>query len=166
MIPITQQIDPSAELLKKRMGIHNFGPFELKEIQHICNNFGISRPTAKRLCNSLHIPLFYISKSTLFNETAFKRIIYVLTRYGGPGFACPGSDYKLKGRYKSKSTTQPLYEASDKILAEAEDPLILVEMMAAEGRNRSASQSFAKVISSIEGKRKKERASAEKEKPL
>lgn len=146
----------SEDVVKQRLGLQTFSTFELREIGWVCRAFNISRNTAVRLLHALKIPLFHIAKSSLYNQAALERVLYVLTRYGGPGFAAPGSVYKASGQYRTKRGGKPLFEVDEKLLEKTEDPLILVEMAASDGRNKSAARSLADTIKSIQAKQIKQ----------
>jgi len=146
--------DKTPDIIKARLGLLRFGNYELRDLNFLCTTFKISRGTATRLCHSLKIPLFYIGKSALFNQTAFEKIIYTLTRYGGPGFAAPGSTYKWSGQYRNPSADKPPTAVDKDLLAKAEDPAIFIEMLAAGGRSSSAAKSLAEVIKKLGSKGK------------
>lgn len=146
--------DLNAKVVAERLGTLHFGNFELRDLKLLCDTFNISRGTATRLCHSLKIPLFYIGKSALYNQMAFEKIIYTLTRYGGPGFAAPGSQFKWSGQYRNTSAGKPLCKVTDELLAKAEDPCIFIEMLAAGGRSSSAAKSLAEVIKKLGSKKK------------
>ncbi len=139
------------ERVQQRLGQLHLSSYELRELKYICDLFGISRGTATLLCRALKVPLFYIKESALYNQSAFERILYVLTRYGGPGFAAPGSYFKAKGMYKTMSAKDVLTYVPEDLHDKAEDPLILVEM-AATGGNKTSAKALANVISRINTK--------------
>ena len=73
--------------------------------------------------------------------------MFVLSRLGGPGFAAPGSDFKTSGK-KGIPT-----ELTKEILDQFEDPSVLVEMTAAQGRNVGAASKVVDLIKRIEAKK-------------
>ena len=125
---------------KSRGGILDFPSFKLAELERLCRILEIPRCTATRLCKSLNIPLMYIGRCAYYNEFAFERAVYVLTRVNGPGFAAPGSRMKTAGKCKLPT------EMTKALTAQLQDPGIMVEMVAAQGRNINSAVKVADAI--------------------
>ena len=147
------------DLLAQKTGTIRLGSMVLREIQHICRMFNLSRLSAMRLCHVLHIPLIHINKNAFFQEAAFNRIIYTLTRYGGPGFCCPGSDFKNRQKYKNPHLGNPLVSISSDFSDLAADPAMLSEMAAAADPKKhkvstSDSERLKTLISNVNSKQK------------
>jgi len=134
-------------LRKSRGGMLEFPSFRLAELDRLCRILEISRWAATRFCRVLKVPLIYIGHRAYYNEFALERVIYVLTRVGGPGFAAPGSYHKNVGK---KDVPVELDEDLQK---QFEDPVVLMEMIAAQGRNMGPAAKVADLIKRLEAKR-------------
>ena len=105
----------------------NLGAGEVVEVTYLERLFGITRRTAMKMLRNLRIEPLYIGSDVYFSLMAFKRIIFVLTRPGGPGFVFPGSKKKYDHRIYEEGAPQ-ITQITDELLAEAADPKILKEM--------------------------------------
>lgn len=119
----------------------NFGGGELVEISYLQDVFKISRRTAMDYLRALHIDPIYIGRDVYFSLPTLKRIFFVLSRPGSPGFVFPGSRQKNNRLYKEGGF---LAEVTPDIVEQAADPKILVEMAACEGRNPNAMSQIMK----------------------
>jgi len=119
----------------------NFGGGELVEISYLMQVFNISRRTACKYLRALHIKPMYVGKKVFFSLPTFKRIMYVLSQPGRPGFLFPASAARYDIRFR-KSNSEFLTEVTDEILTEASNPRIFAEMAAAEGRDPSILKKF------------------------
>ena len=129
---------------------HKFGNVILKEIGAAAAAFGLSRQQATTLCYNLRVPMLHIGESILFNEAALTRILYYLTRAGGPGFAAPGSRFKDKyRRSRSKDTRTPALEITDDMLAEAAGASMLAEMCIVSGRQKPTVSQLTRLMEVI-----------------
>lgn len=115
----------------------NFGGGELVEISYLMQVFNISRRSAYKYLRVLHIKPMYVGKKVFFSLPTFKRIMYVLSQPGKPGFLFPGSSARYDARFYKDPNSGYLTEVTDEILTEASNPRILAEMAAAEGRDSS-----------------------------
>jgi hypothetical protein len=118
----------------------DFGFGDVVEIQYLQQVFGISRRTACKYLKALRIKPMYIGEKMFFSLVTFKRILFVLSLPGSPGFIFPGSS----GRRNTRLLKDPNYmtEVTDEILQRASAPRVLAEMKAAEGRDGSILQKF------------------------
>lgn len=114
----------------KRM---NFGSGELYEVSYLEQILGIKRRTAMKCLSALHIKPMYIGRDIFFSLSTFKRIMFILTLPGSPGFLFPGSS----GKNNPRLLKDPSYisEVTQEILDRAEEPRVLAEMEAANGTN-------------------------------
>jgi len=133
-------------LAKQRGGIIQFPSFALVELDRLCRILEIPRGTATRLCHALNIPLIYVGKQAYYSEATFERIMFVLSRVGGPGFATPGSEYKTKGKKGI-----PI-QIDDALKKQCGDASILLEMTAAQGRNVGGASKVVDLIKKIQSK--------------
>ncbi|KKN26577.1 hypothetical protein LCGC14_0873450 [marine sediment metagenome] len=124
-------------LLPKKL---NFGAGDLVEMRYLEKVFGIHRRTASKYLSVLHLEPLYIGKEVYFSLTTFKRIMYILTKPGQPGFLFPGSAGKASRKRKNKGDF--ITEVTDDILEQAAQPSVLAEMCAAEGRDISVLKKF------------------------
>ncbi|GAH12952.1 unnamed protein product, partial [marine sediment metagenome] len=74
--------------------IHDFGFGEITEVKYLETTFGISNNLALRYLSALKIKPLYINDKVFFCLPTFKKILYVLSRPGSPGFIFPGSRAK------------------------------------------------------------------------
>ena len=130
----------------------NFGSGELVELSYLEQAFDISRRTASKYLKVLHIEPMYIGKKVFFSLSTFKRIMFVLTLPGSPGFLFPGSTGKSNPRLLKDDKF--ISEVTPEILAAAGLPRILGEMAAAEGRDPSI---LKKLLTPPVGRPKKEK---------
>ena len=112
----------------------DFGFGEVVELKHLESTFGITHSVALRFLKVLRIKPLYFNDEIFFCLSTFNRILFVLSRPGGPGFIFPGSKAKGYGHLRKKGY---LSEVTDKILKEASSPQVLAEMLAADGRDSS-----------------------------
>lgn len=114
----------------------DFGSGDVVELKHLESTFGINRRIALKYLKALRIQPLYFNDEIFFSLPTFNRILYVLSRPGSPGFIFPGS--KPRARFNTRHKAQGfLVKVTDEILAEANSPRILAEMIAAEGRDTS-----------------------------
>lgn len=113
---------------------YDFGSGQLVELSYLQTVFGISRRTAAKYLSVLHIKPMCIGKRVFFSLPTFRRIMYVLSCPGSPGFLFPGSSGKNNPRHLAAGSGY-ISEVTPEILEIASDPRILAEMNAAEGRN-------------------------------
>lgn len=118
---------------KKPPKVKNFGSGELYEVEYLCQVFGIGRRTALAYLRALHINPMYIGKEIYFSLPTFKRIMYVLSRPGSPGFLFPSSAGKLNAH--KQNNPNYISEVTPSILEQAADPKILAEMAAIDGKD-------------------------------
>ena len=114
---------------------YDLGFGEVIEIEYLETTFGISRFLAKRYLKVLRIKPLWINKGVFFSLPTFKKILYVLSKPGSPGFIFPGSD-AISDNSKRKSG-EYITRVTDAILKEAASPRIMAEMVASEGRDVS-----------------------------
>ena len=146
--------DPSKELLKQRLGTQEIGTQSFKEIGYLCGIFKLSRHAAIKMCASLHIPLLHVGSSSLFNLSALERALYVLTRYGGPGFVAPASTFKNKQKHKNPAFGSPVTEMTEELNKVAASPNIAFEMLASSGKLKPTGTQLASLIKQMEEKKK------------
>jgi hypothetical protein len=115
--------------------IYDLGFGDVIEVKYLESTFGISRRLALKYLTVLKIKPLYIGKEVFFCLATFKKIMYVLSRPGSPGFIFPGSNAK-SNQVKRKSG-EYIVEVTDAILKEAASPQIMAEMIATEGRDSS-----------------------------
>ena len=114
---------------------YDLGFGEIVEIRYLETTFGISRQLALKYLTVLKIKPLYIGKEVFFCLPTFKKILYVLSKPGSPGFIFPGS--RAKGNQVKRKSGKHITEVSDAILKEAASPRIMAEMIASEGRDSS-----------------------------
>ncbi|KKN45591.1 hypothetical protein LCGC14_0681560 [marine sediment metagenome] len=115
--------------------VHDFGGGDLVELRYLETTFSIPRRVALLYLKALRIRPMYIGDDVFFSLPTFKKIMYVLSRPGSPGFLFPAS--KAKGNTVLRKTGNFLVEVTDDILAQAASPQIMAEMVASEGRDAS-----------------------------
>lgn len=113
---------------------HDFGGGELVELKFLETTFNISRRVASKYLKVLRIKPMYIGKDVFFSLPTFKKIMFVLSRPGAPGFLFPASPAKNNASLRKKGF---LVEVTDDLLAQAASPQIMAEMVASEGRDAS-----------------------------
>lgn len=118
----------------------DFGAGDLVELDYLCEIFGICRRTAAKYLTVLHIKPMTIGKQVFFSLNTFKRIMFVLSRPGAPGFLFPGSAGKNNPRFLKDERF--IAEVTDDILKQAADPAIMAEMAASDGRDMSVIKQF------------------------
>jgi hypothetical protein len=101
---------------------YDFGSGAVVELSYLEDVLGISRKAARAWLKALHIPPIVIGTEVYFSLPTFQRIMFVLMRPGGPGFAFPGAPYK--------KDDDRLKEVTPDILKQAMDPMTLAEMNA------------------------------------
>ena len=136
----------SIPTIEARLGTQKIGAVKMAEVRILCANFGMSRTAGMHLLLALRVPLFHIGPNTMYNQTALERILYVLTRYGGPGFAAPGSAFKTRGNHKKDGYGKPVTEISDDLIKKAQDPMILAEMAASTSLKMNTVSTMAKLL--------------------
>jgi len=114
---------------------YDFGFGELVEVKYLETTFGISRRLALKYLTVLHIKPLYIKNEVFFCLPTFKKLMYVLSKPGSPGFIFPGST--AKNNQVKRASGIYIIEVTDKILKEAASPQIMAEMVASEGRDAS-----------------------------
>lgn len=114
---------------------HDFGFGEVVEVKYLETTFNISRRLALKYLKVLKIKPLYIGKEVFFCLATFKKIMYVLSKPGSPGFIFPGSN--AKNNQKKRKSGEYITEVTDAILKEAASPQIMAEMIATEGRDPS-----------------------------
>ena len=112
----------------------DFGFGEVVELSHLETTFGITHSVALHYLKALRIKPLYFGNEIFFCLSTFNRILFVLSRPGGPGFIFPGSKAKGYGHLRKKGY---LSEVTNDILKQAKSPQILAEMLAADGRDSS-----------------------------
>ena len=113
---------------------YDFGFGEVVELKHLEITFGITHSVALHYLKALRIKPLYFRDDVFFCLSTFNRILFVLSRPGGPGFIFPGSKAKGYGHLRKKGY---LSEVTNDILKQAKSPQILAEMLAADGRDSS-----------------------------
>jgi len=113
---------------------------DMVELSYLEKVFGITRRAASRYLKALHIQPVHVGEQVLFSLTTFKRILFVLSRPGGKGFAFPGST--AKGEIRKENGKKLLIEVTDEILELAADPKILAEMAGCSGNDPSILKKF------------------------
>jgi hypothetical protein len=113
---------------------------ELVEVDYLVQVFEIPRRTAFKWLKVLRIKPMYIKDKAYFSLPTLKRILFVLSLPSSPGFLFPGSAAKNSTRLLNDKNY--ISEVTDEILAKAEDPTILAQMMAVEGRDSSIIKKF------------------------
>lgn len=117
---------------------YDFGFGEVVEVKYLQTTFDISPRVALLYLIALRIKPLYIGDKTFFSLPTFKKIMYVLSKPGSPGFIFPSS--KAKGNQIQKNKRKSgryITEVTDAILQEAASPRIMAEMIASEGRDVS-----------------------------
>ena len=112
----------------------DLGGGELVEVKYLETLFGITHRVALKYLKVLRIKPMYIGKEVFFSLPTFKKIMYVLSRPGAPGFLFPASPAKQNASLREKGF---LIEITDELLAQAASPQIMGEMVASEGRDTS-----------------------------
>ncbi len=112
---------------------HDFGFGEVVEVKWLETVFDISNRLALKYLKVLKIKPLYIEKKVFFSLPTFKKIMYVLSKPGSPGFIFPGSNAKKS--QKKKDSGEYITEVTESILKEAASPQIMAEMIATEGRD-------------------------------
>lgn len=128
----------------------DFGSGEITEVSYLEKVFGIKRRTAMAYLKALHIQPIFIGADAYFSLPTLRRILFVLSRPGSPGFVMPGSKKKNDPRLNKGGY---LTEVTDGILAQAAAPVILAEMAGATGRDVDLLKKF--IVPSAEKKSKK-----------
>lgn len=118
----------------------DFGAGEVTEVKYLEQLFHISRRSALKYLKALHIQPMYIGPKIFFSLDTFKRILFVLSKPGSPGFVFPGSNAKRSTRVIGNSNY--LKEVTQDILDKAADPKTLAEMAGASGRNPDILKKF------------------------
>jgi len=114
---------------------YDLGFGEVVEVKYLETTFEISRCLAKKYLKVLKIKPLWINGGVFFSLPTFKKIMYVLSKPGSPGFIFPGSD-AISDNSKRKSG-EYITRVTDVILKEAASPRIMAEMVASEGRDPS-----------------------------
>jgi len=120
----------------------NFGAGEIVELNYLCTIFNIKRRTAALYLKALGIKPMYIGNDMFFSLPTLKRILFVLSLPGSPGFLFPGS--KGKNRQRLVKDEGYITEVTDELLEKASKPDILAQMVAAEGRDINVIKQFIK----------------------
>lgn len=114
---------------------YEFGSGEIVEVTYLETTFGISRNIALRYLRALRIQPMYIGKEVFFSLPTFRKIMYVLSKPGSPGFLFPGSPAKTNTVLRNSGNF--LIEITEDLLELAASPTIMAEMVASEGRDPS-----------------------------
>ena len=114
---------------------HDFGGGDLVELRYLETTFNISSRVALLYLKALRIRPMYIGDGVFFSLPTFKKIMFVLSRPGSPGFLFPAS--KAKGNVVLRKSGNFLIKVTDAILEQAASPRIMAEMVASEGRDPS-----------------------------
>ncbi len=112
------------ELMPK---VLNLGFGEVVEVKYLERLFGITRRSAFKYLRAMRIELFYVENDAYFSLNTFKRILFILSKPGAPGFIFPGARKKNDQRIH-KVGEEKMTCVTDYILAEAADPKIIKEM--------------------------------------
>ena len=96
---------------------YDFGFGEVVELKHLETTFGITHSVALCYLKVLRIKPLYFNDDIFFCLSTFNRILFVLSRPGGPGFIFPGSKAKGYGHLRKKGY---LSKVTDEILEQAE----------------------------------------------
>ena len=113
----------------------DFGFGEVVEVKYLEMTFDLTPRLAVLYLKALRLTPQNIGDKPFFSLPTFKKIMYVLSRPGSPGFIFPGSAAKYN-KTKRKSGRY-ITEVTDAILEEAVSPRIMAEMIASEGRDVS-----------------------------
>lgn len=111
----------------------DMGAGTLVEVEYIQQVFGVSRRTAMCYLKALRIKPFYFKNDVYFSLPTMKRILFVLSKPGSPGFVFPGSRAKKSAAISGNPNF--LFKVTDDILAEAAQPEIAAEMLSCDGRH-------------------------------
>jgi hypothetical protein len=106
---------------------------EVVDIKYLQKLFGVSRRSALKYLHVLRIEPFYIGKDAYFSLNTFKRILFVLSKPGAPGFVFPGSARKNDPRIRKPGAPQ-ITTVTQEILDKAADPRTIAEMTTLSGR--------------------------------
>lgn len=108
----------------------------LTKIGVITKRWDITDTATTHILRSLRIPIIHIAKDSYFNFYALEKAIFYLSRFGGPGYAAPGSAYKNGKRWAATSCKYPpRLEISDEDIAFMNTPFFVAEWMATGPRN-------------------------------
>jgi hypothetical protein len=100
--------------------ILELGAGPLAELSYLEDMFGIPHKTAFAYLAALHIQPVFVGAETYFSLRTFQRIMHVLTKPGGPGFAFPGA--------APRANDTRLREITPDLLERAMDPITAMEM--------------------------------------
>ena len=137
------------EKTRAAFGIHRLNSGEYRELSYLMNAFNLSRQQASRLCTSLRIPLLFIGKGSFFNQYTLEKALYFLLRFGGPGFAAPGSDKKNKGHGNIP------VEITDDFIEKCSSAEALVEIYLAGGKRDKAGDVLAEWLKKMKPTKEK-----------
>ena len=108
----------------------------LTKIEVITKRWGIKDTAATHILRSLRIPIIHIAKDSYFNFYALEKAIFFLSRFGGPGYAAPGSSYKNGKRWQAATCKYPpRLEITNEDVAFMNTPFFIAEWMATGPRN-------------------------------
>ena len=107
----------------------------LTEVSVLEEQWGMTRQAAIRFLRAARIPIIYVGNEGYFNFYTLEKVVFYLTRFGGIGFAAPGSVYKNKDKHKSKSLGLISIELTDEDAKKMSSPLFIAEFMASGPRN-------------------------------
>ena len=119
----------------------DFGGGDLVELGYLEQTLDVSRRTAAKYLSALKIRPMHMGKSIYFSLPTFRRIMFVVSLPGAPGFLVPGSSGK--GHPRLLKDKAYISIVTDAILEKAADPGIIAEMGAAEGRDATLIKKFA-----------------------
>ena len=131
---------------------YDFGSGEVVELSYLETIFNISRPLALRYLKALRISPMYFGTQVFFSLPTFKKIMYVLSRPGSPGFIFPGSSAKVNKNLRKSGNC--LVKVTDEILEQAASPTIMAEMVASDGHDTSMIKKLVTHSNTVSRKKK------------
>jgi len=121
----------AAGRLRQKVGDANYW----LEVEHLTMAWGLTRRAAFKALHKLRVPIVYFGSNAFFNSYALDKVLYYVTRHGGPGFAGPGTSAK---RNVGRRNTISCVELSDQDLVRMEDPAFVAEWLTIRSRGKSA----------------------------
>ena len=108
----------------------------LTKVGVLSKKFGIKDTASTHMLRNLRIPIIHIAADSYFNFYALEKAIFFLSRFGGPGYAAPGSSYKNGKRWQAATCRYPpRLEITDEDIATMNTPFFVAEWMATGPRN-------------------------------
>lgn len=92
------------QMLRLR-GLHRLEPspaVDLIEVGELASRLGITSAALRAMLSDLCIPLINLASRNYCNLVAFDKILYYLSRQGGPGFAGAGSRSRTRRRHRGR----------------------------------------------------------------